>query len=150
MKSKVLVDISSRPQSMTIERQMKADAASIYQAFSENWDLWFAQPGECMMKPQIDSPYFFKTKTEWGGHPHHGRFVELEPNKLVVMTWVTGKGGTDGAETVIRVELTPNKEGTMMRFTHSGFETQESCQGHIDNWPEAFDGLEEALANQKK
>ncbi|MBX9569683.1 MAG: SRPBCC domain-containing protein [Candidatus Obscuribacterales bacterium] len=144
MKSKVIPDISSRPTEMKLERQMNASADQIYDAWTQHFDCWFAEPGECMMTPEVDKPYFFRTRKDWGSHPHHGRFVELEKNKLVVMTWQT-QGGTNGYETVIRIELTPNDQGTLMRMTHSGFADEKSCQGHKDNWPAAFDFLEEGV-----
>ena len=145
MKSKIIPDLSSRPIVMSLERQMDASADLIYDAWTRDFDCWFAEPGEVLMQPEIDKPYFFRTKKEWGSHPHHGRFVELEKNRLVVMTWLTGKNGTDGNETVIRIELTPNEKGTHLRITHSGFADKDSCQGHIDNWPAALDSLEEGV-----
>lgn len=144
MKSKCIPDISSRPTEMQLERQLSASADLIYDAWTHHFDCWFAEPGEVMMVPEVDKPYFFRTRKEWGSHPHHGRFVELEPNKLIVMTWQT-QGGTAGYETVIRIELTPNEKGTYFKMTHSGFVDEKSCKGHEDNWPLALDSLEEGV-----
>ena len=149
MKSKCTVDISARPLTMTIEKQMKADASAIYEAWTEKFDLWFAEPGDCMMKAELDRAWFFKARKDWGHEPHYGRFVELEQDKLVVTTWLTGTLGTAGAETLICIELTPNEHGTFLKMTHSGFYDQKSCDGHKDNWPEALDCLEEALSKRK-
>jgi uncharacterized protein YndB with AHSA1/START domain len=150
MKSVCLPDLSTRPLSMEVERLMKAGAADIYRAWTERFDLWFAQPGELMMWPEIDRPYFFYNRKDWGRHPHYGRFTRLEKDRLVEMTWVTsdgaGRGGTEGAETLLRVELTPQARGTMLRLTHSGLRDEQSRQGHVDNWPEAIAILDEALA----
>lgn len=110
--------------------------------------LVVAEPGDLMMTAEIDRPYFFKTRKEWGSHPHYGRFVELEQNKLVVMTWVTGKGGTEGFETVIRLEITDRENGTHVRLTHSGFKDEASCKAHRDNWPAGLQTLDECLAKQ--
>lgn len=142
MKSKCTPNISSRPHEMSLERQMTASAEQIYDAWTKDFDCWFAEPGELIMTPEVDKPWFFHNRKDWGSHPHYGRFVELEKNKLVVTTWLTGENGTDGNETIIRIELTPNDKGTFLRMTHSGFANQKSCQGHIDNWPAALDELE--------
>ena len=61
------------------------------------------------------------------------------------MTWLTGKGGTYGAETVIRIELIPQDQGTMFRMTHSGFDDEQAAKGHKDNWPLALDELDQKL-----
>jgi uncharacterized protein YndB with AHSA1/START domain len=148
MRSKCMPDLSARPETFTFERQMKASAEAIYKAWTERFDWWFAEPGELIMVPEIDRPFFFYNRKEWGRSPHYGRFLELVPNKLIHMTWVTPPAGTEGTETVIRVELTPNENGTHVRFTQSGFADKASLDRHEKNWPAAFDGLEEAIAKR--
>lgn len=138
-------DLSSRPFSMTLVHAMKADAASIYDAWTRSFDTWFAQPGELVMEPEVGSLFFFYNRHDWGRHAHYGRFLELVENERVRMTWLTGAPGTYGDETVIEVELTPQGDGTLLRLTHSGFGTREACKGHEDNWPAALDTLDEAL-----
>ncbi len=51
MEKSFIPDLSSRPHSMRLELQMKADAASIYNAWTRDFDLWFAEPGELIMTP---------------------------------------------------------------------------------------------------
>ncbi len=149
MKSKCQPDISARPLSMTVERVMKASAKDLYEAWTEKFDRWFAEPGEMMMVPEVDRPYFFNNRKDWGSHPHYGRFLELEKDKVVEMTWLTGQGGTAGAETVLRIELTPTDKGTIFRLTHSGFADESSRDGHKDNWPSGLETLDEELAKAK-
>ncbi len=141
-------DLSTRPLSMTVERVMKAEASAIYAAWTEKFDAWFAQPGELLMTPEVDKPFFFYNRRDWGRHPHYGRFLALKKNELVQMTWVTGEGGTEGAETVIRVELFARDDGTLLRLTHSGFSSETSRDGHEENWPEGLKTLDDALSEQ--
>lgn len=148
MKSQCLPDHSSRPLQMSWKGFIKASPAKVYEAWTSKFDLWFAQPGATFMTPEVDRPYFFYNRNDWGRHPHYGRFLELRENELVEMTWLTGDGeevGTEGAETVIRLELTPKDNGTQVKFTHSGFVNERSRDGHAENWPLAFDELERAL-----
>ena len=148
MKSECLPDLSSRPLEMTWKGFLYSPAEKIYEALTSGFDLWFAQPGAVFMTPEVDRAYFFYNRDEWGRHPHYGRFLELKENEIVEMTWVTGDGadvGTEGAETVIRVELTPEKNGTSMLFTHSGFVNERSLDAHKENWPLAFEILERAI-----
>lgn len=148
MGKRFIPDLSSRPNSMTLELRMKADAASIYNAWTRDFDLWFAETGELIMTPEVNRPFFFYNRHDWGRHAHYGRFIQLEKNKLIEMTWLTGKDGTFGAETVIRIELVPQDEGTVFRMTHSGFENEAAAKSHKDNWPLALEELDKKLASR--
>ncbi|HWP77642.1 MAG TPA: SRPBCC domain-containing protein, partial [Methylomirabilota bacterium] len=72
----------------------------------------------------------------------------LEPPRLVELTWVTGAGGTKGAETVVTVELEPQGRGTHVRLTHAGFPDDESRRGHVRAWPLVLEQLEQRLAQR--
>jgi len=144
-------DHSSRPLKTTCVYTVKAKPGEVYKAWTERFDLWFAQPGTLFMIPEVGRPFFFYTPDDWGRHPHYGRFLELVENKLVEMTWITGDGtaeGTQGAETIIRVEIEPNGSDTEIRMTHSGFVSEKSRAGHEENWPLALKELDEALSRQ--
>lgn len=149
MRTRCEPDNAARPLTMTVERLMKADASNLYRAWTETFDRWFAQPGELLMTPEVDTPFFFYNRKDWGRHPHYGRFLELKKDELVELAWVTGEGGTEGAETVIRVELSPRDAGTLLRLTHSGFPHQASRDGHAENWPAALEELDNALCPQE-
>ncbi len=127
---------------------MTASPERVYEAWTSKFDLWFAQPGATLMIPEVDRPFFFYNRNDWGRHPHYGRFLELKENEVVEMTWITGNGtevGTEGAETVIRVELTPTDSGTRVHLTHSGFVNERSRDAHQENWPLAFEELDNAI-----
>lgn len=126
---------------------MKANAADLYKAWTEDFDLWFAQPGELIMVPEIDKPFFFYNRHDWGRHAHYGRFIKLEKNRHIEMTWLTGDGGTFGAETVITIELIPQDQDTIMHMTHSGFNDEKAAKAHKENWPIALDELDQKLTN---
>ena len=142
-------DHSDRPLQTSCECTVRASSEQVFIAWTEGLERWFAQAGTLAMVPEPGRPYFFYNRDEWGRHPHYGRFLDVVTNQLIEMTWVTGDGtaeGTEGAETVLRIELIPRGEATLVRLTHSGFVSERARDGHAENWPLALASLDEALA----
>jgi uncharacterized protein YndB with AHSA1/START domain len=139
-------DLSERPHACTVELDMTASPGAIFRAWTERFDSWFARPGAVRMRAEVDEPFSFEVDHEDRRHAHYGRFLALEPGRLVEMTWVTGKGGTDGAETVVRVELAAAGAGTHLRLTHSGFYDDAVAEQHGAAWSRVLAHLDERLA----
>ena len=139
-------DLSSRPFEMKVERVMAAPPRAVFQAWTtEQFDRWFAAPGTVLMRPEVNSPFFFESRFEGQRHPHYGRFLRLVPDRLVEMTWITAEG-TQGVETVVTVELTPTQKGTRVQLSHGGFPDDVSRKGHEAAWPEALEQLDKELS----
>ncbi len=138
--------LSSTPLRATAERQMAVSADVLFRAWTtEQFDRWFAAPGTVLMKPEVNSAYFFEARFEGERHPHYGRFLELKPDRLIKMTWLTADG-TRGVETVVTVELIASGAGTLLRLTHEGFPDEQSRAGHEEAWPMALEMLDKAMS----
>ena len=131
------------------KRAFDASPATLYDAWTTGFELWFAQPGTLSMEPQEARAWFFYNRDDWGRHPHYGRFLKLKPHQTVETTWVTGNGqqeGTCGAETVLRIDLIPSGEQTLLKLHQTGFVSEHSRNAHAENWPLALHELANVLA----
>jgi uncharacterized protein YndB with AHSA1/START domain len=146
-------DLSARPYDLAVEHRFATAPAVLYEAWTRGIDRWFAAPGSVLMLPQVDAVFFFETEFEHETdltverHPHYGRFLRLVENQLVEMTWLTGAKGTEGAETIVTVELHPAGEGTRLCLKHAGFSNAAARDRHRQAWPVVLSHLEQRIGH---
>ena len=141
-------DLSSRPFAIAVERTMPIPPNVLYKAWTQQFDLWFASPGSVMMKGEVNTAFYFETAFAGKRYPHYGRFLRLDRDQLVQLTWLTGHDGTKGVETVVTVVFNQNDDGTLLHLTHEGFQDEESKSKHEQAWPMVLTQMEEKLTKK--
>jgi uncharacterized protein YndB with AHSA1/START domain len=141
-------ETSPREDFCAIRVRMNSNPRVIYDSWTKGIDRWFAAPGSVHMDAKDGGEYSFETEHEGTRHPHHGKFLHLEKDRLVEMTWVTGEGGTEGAETVVSIEIAPEGTGSVVDLKHSGFPNEASMQRHEQAWVQVLGHQDRVLSKR--
>jgi uncharacterized protein YndB with AHSA1/START domain len=141
-------DLADRPHGARVERAMRASPAAVYESFTTGWETWFALPGALLADPTPQGRLFFVVEFEGLRHPHYGRFLALDPDRRVELTWLTGKGGTEGAETILSIEVAPSENGCTLFLEHRGFYDQDGADRHGSSWEQILDHLDRRLVGE--
>ena len=123
---------------------MAASPAALFRAWTQQFDLWFAAPGSVIMDVGINKVFYFETDFEGKRHPHYGRFLKLQPNALVEITWLRWR--RSALRPLVTVDLRPQGAGTLLCLVHAGFPNEESRDRHENAWPSVLKRLDECLA----
>ena len=80
------------------------------------------------------------------GHTASGEFVELDAPRRLVYTWgwepgEEGPNPVPPGSSTVEIELRPNGEGTMLRFSHRGLPSAEAAQSHAHGWDHYLERL---------
>lgn len=140
-------DLSGHAHALTVERDMVAEPGAIYRAWTVEIDRWLAAPDRILMRAEVGVPFYFETIFNARRYHHYGRFLVLEADRKVVLTWLTGPSGTSGAETVLSLDLKPAGSGTHARLTQAGFLTDKAAREHEHAWHVGLRNLDALLTD---
>jgi uncharacterized protein YndB with AHSA1/START domain len=111
------------------------------------WEF-FVDPEKLMrwkgIKAELDAqpggPYYCEVIP---GHTARGQFVEVDrPNRLVFTWGWDGQEGVPPGSSTIEVELTPEGDGTSLRFVHKDLPNAEAVASHAHGWEHYLPRLE--------
>ena len=124
-----------------VERRIAAPPAAVFRYLTEA-DLWARWQGQSADLDPTPGGRFAVRMAE--GQIVEGKFVGVEPDRRVVVTW----GWQDHPRmppgtTTVEFELTPDGDGTLVRLTHRGL-PPEDLAIHRAGWDVFLPRLEVA------
>ena len=137
-----------------LERRLRAPRALVFRAWTEPAHLrrWSAPHGfdipECDGELRPGGSWHSTLVSPAGERMRlRGTYREITPPERLVFThaWLDADG-QPGPETVVTVELDEIPEGTLLRFTQTGFASAADRDGHDGGWSQCFERLEALLA----
>jgi uncharacterized protein YndB with AHSA1/START domain len=85
------------------------------------------------------------------GNTARGEFVEVDRPRRLVQTWgwdpgEAGPNAVPPGSTTVEIELVPDGEGTLLRFSHRDLPSAEAADSHGHGWDHYLERLELAAA----
>lgn len=130
--------MSMKNDSVVAEIEISAPPERVFRALTDPKELpiwWGSEPSAELKVYKMDARVGGKWRYECSdrvGHPvngvtdfkAHGEILQLDPPRLLVLTWIANWHDHPEQPTVVRWELDPTKKGTRVRVTHSGLAGQ--------------------------
>jgi uncharacterized protein YndB with AHSA1/START domain len=149
------------------EVQIAAPPERVFQALTSNEELirwWNGEGGPCQVK-------FWEMEPRLGGtwrcaisdpsvkvmpdgsrdFENHGEIVEFDPPHVLAYSWFADFHSIPSHRTLVRWELIPQGQGTLVKMTHSALKDLPGGTGYVNGWPGVMDWLKkfsEARGNQ--
>jgi uncharacterized protein YndB with AHSA1/START domain len=140
--------VTSDQDTIVSEIHVNAPAQKVFQALIDPKQLmsWWNSE-ECQtelfeMDPRPGGKWRFvtkKTKLNINGMSQFfcdGEVLEFDPPRVLAYTWIANWHDDKARRTIVRWELTPSKDGTHVKVTHSGLAHEAVARKDYSNgWP---------------
>jgi uncharacterized protein YndB with AHSA1/START domain len=140
--------VTSDQDTIVSEIHVNAPAQKVFQALIDPKQLmsWWNSE-ECQtelfeMDPRPGGKWRFvtkKTKLNINGVSQFfcdGEVLEFDPPRVLAYTWIANWHDDKARRTIVRWELTPSKDGTHVKVTHSGLANEAVARKDYSNgWP---------------
>ncbi len=134
-------------------RVIRASRERVFEAWTNPARVarWFGpDPSQVLatrLDPRPGGAYRLEIRTQSFGNVRlEGVFLDVEAPSRLVYTWVwQGHPALEFGETLVSVELSAGRDGTVVRVVHDGFRSPEACLDHHCGWNASLERLEAQL-----
>lgn len=132
--------------SLTLGRRLNAPPAKVYDAWTQPAHIahWWGPGASEVLSAEVDARvggrFRIVFRTEDGEeHDVSGTYLEVVPGAKLVFTWAWRS--TPERESLVTVELAPDRGGTWLTLTHEKFFDEKARDGHLYGWTGTLDRL---------
>ncbi len=139
------------------EVEIEAPPEKVFRALTDAGQLmtWWGQSGPCKatvweMEARPGGQWRFASSDSSGklvingvsDFKAHGEILEYSPPRLLVYTWIANWHQDPNRVTVVRWDLTPTTNGTLVKVTHSGLAQEAAARtDYSGGWPGVLEYL---------
>jgi glutathione S-transferase len=144
----------THPVSLKVSRLIKAPRPRVFAAWTNVNELaqWLGCGPRKILSAtndlRVGGEYKIETISEkYGEMNFAGQYREISPVSRIAFSWKGGNCNPDlkGIDTLVTVDLTEEKDGTLVQITHEGFPTTEIRDRHAEGWTASLEGLEKLV-----
>jgi glutathione S-transferase len=137
---------TAEPITLNVSRLIKAPRERIFKAWTTPTEItkWMGcdptQTIEAKIDLRVGGKYSIRMKgcDGAGETTVEGVYREINQPASLVFTW---EPLGSGMSTVVTVELTEKKDGTLVDIVHIGFPSDEVCERHVKGWTASLEHL---------
>lgn len=144
---------SQQREPIVIERELSAPPEDVYAAFgdAESLSVWMCPSDVTHSPAEVDFRVggIFRIRMQGAEQvfSHRGEYLELDPPKRLVFTWVSEWMPEDEQATRVSIELEPRGEDrTFIRLVHDELPAGDGYDGHTEGWRSILEKLDHELA----
>jgi uncharacterized protein YndB with AHSA1/START domain len=138
---------------IVVERVLSAPPETVYAAWDDAASMraWMA-PGttrEASVEIDFRVGGAFRIVMHGTGRDfaHRGEYLELDPPKRIVMTWISEWAPAGEEHTLLRIDLEAvGRTRTRLVLTHTEVSADATYDGHAQGWAEILERLDAAFA----
>lgn len=139
-------NLSADEGAIILERHIDAPIARVYAAWidPELMAQWYCPDPDLDLRVGGDITEGGDYTISMGPHDVVGTYRTLRAPTLIEFTWKWAE--FDQPSSLVRVELTEEPDGTLLRLTHTGLSGEDDVRNHSAGWVGCLDRLPGALA----
>ena len=135
---------------LTVSRTIPATPAEVFDVWLDSQSPggpWFGA-ARVILSPVVDGLFYHCVRHDGHDWAHYGRFVRVDRPRVIEHTWMSE--ATRGIESIVKVTLEAQAEGTRLTLEHSELPDDEMGRQHQEGWAFIVGAIESRFATRRR